>query len=122
MTIAIDGPGAVGKNVVGSLLAKKLGYRFLDTGAMYRALTWQALQLGIDLEDEVALTRLANETKIDLIPSDDRGCPVAVNGHDVSQEIRREDVERGVSLVSKVAGVRKALAVVEYLYPVGGAR
>ena len=47
-TVAIDGPGAVEKNAVGSLLAKGLGYRFVDTGAMYRALTWRALQLGIE--------------------------------------------------------------------------
>ena len=50
--VAIDGPGAVGKNAIGILLAKKLGYRFVDTGAMYRALTWQAIQRGIDLNDE----------------------------------------------------------------------
>ncbi len=110
-TITIDGPGAVGKNTVGVLLAKRYDYLFLDTGAMYRALTWQALQLGVGLEDEEALTRLAVETEITLISSesDDGHCPVLVNGRDVSAETRREDVEKGVSLVSKVAGVREEL-------------
>src|SRR3989304_1462152 len=104
--IAIDGPGAVGKNVIGSLLAKRLGYRFLDTGAMYRALTWQALQLGIDLSDEEALGRLAAGIEIDLVPaaSDDGRCLVFVNGRDVSSETRGEEVEQGVFLAAKGAG------------------
>lgn len=111
LTITIDGPGAVGKNTIGILLAKHFGYLFLDTGAMYRALTWHALQLGIDLEDEKELTKLAEKTKITLISSnsDDGCCPVLINGYDVSAQTRHEDVEKGVSLVSKVAGVRRAL-------------
>jgi len=111
LTMTIDGPSAVGKNTIGILLAKHFGYRFLDTGAMYRALTWEALQRGIGLEDEEALTGLANETEITLMSStsDDGHCPVLVNGVDVTAETRRDDVEKGVSLVSKVAGVRKAL-------------
>lgn len=110
-TITIDGPGAAGKNTIGILLAKRYGYPFLDTGAVYRALTWQALQLGIGLEDEEALTKLALETEITLLSSksDDGHCPVLVNGRDVSAETRREDVEKGVSLVSKVPGVREEL-------------
>ena len=110
-TMTIDGPSASGKNAIGILLAKRFGYRFLDTGAMYRALTWEAFQKGVDLENEEALTRLANDTEITLMSStrDDGHCPVLVNGVDVSAETRREDVEKGVSLVSKVAGVRQAL-------------
>ncbi|MEE8470365.1 MAG: (d)CMP kinase [Dehalococcoidia bacterium] len=111
MTIAIDGPGAVGKNTIGILLAKRLGHLFLDTGAMYRAMTWRALQLGIDLNDDEALTEMAADTEIDLMSSasDDGQCPVLVNGRDVSLETRSEEVERGVSLVSKVSGVRQAM-------------
>lgn len=109
--VAIDGPGAVGKNVIGGMVAKRLGYRFLDTGAMYRALTWQALQLSIDLSDEEALSELAAEMEIDLasVASNDERCLVFINGRDVSHETRHEEVEKGVSLVAKVAGVRQAL-------------
>jgi len=112
-TIAIDGPVAVGKSVVGSLLAKSLGYRFLDTGAMYRALTWKALQLGIDLNDEEALSKLAAETEINITSagSDDGCCLILINGRNVSPETRREEVEKSVSLVARVAGVRKAMVV-----------
>jgi len=110
-TIAIDGPVAVGKNAVGSLLAERLKYRFLDTGAMYRALTWKAIGLGLDLEDEEALGELAVETEIDLVAPEGNSShgSVLVDGQDVSSEIRREEVERGVSPVSKVARVREEL-------------
>ena len=109
-TVAIDGPGAVGKNAVGSMLAKRFGYRFVDTGAMYRALTWQAIQLGIDLADEEALARLATEVDINLVPTENSGYPlISINGHDVSHDIRQDSVEKGVSLVAKVAGVRQVL-------------
>lgn len=110
-TIAIDGPGAVGKNTIGILLARRLGYRFLDTGAMYRALTWHVLQCGIDLSDEEKLSKIAAESEIDLTSSgsNDGHCLVLVNGRDVSLDTRREEVERGVSLVAKVAGVRRAM-------------
>jgi cytidylate kinase len=115
VTIAIDGPGAVGKSAIGSLLAQRLGYRFLDTGAMYRALTWLALELGIDLEDEKALEELALEASIELASEG-----VMVGGRDVSPDIRREEVERGVSLVSKVAGVRRALVAKQRQMAQGG--
>lgn len=104
-TIAIDGPVAVGKSSVGKLLAQRLGYRFIDTGAMYRALTWKALKLGIDLEDEQGLAQLAAETRIDLAHNGE----VFVDGQKVTEAIRSRQVEGGVSLVSKVAGVRQAL-------------
>jgi cytidylate kinase len=114
-TIAIDGPVAVGKSAIGSLLARRLGYRFVDTGAMYRALTWLALELGIDLEDEKALEELALEASIELASEG-----VMVGGRDVSPDIRREEVERGVSLVSKVAGVRRALVAKQRQMAQGG--
>ena len=114
-TIAIDGPGAVGKSAIGSLLAQRLGYRFLDTGAMYRALTWLALELGIDLEDEKALEELALGASIELAAE-----AVMVAGRDVTSDIRREEVERGVSLVAKVAGVRRALVAEQRQMAQGG--
>ncbi len=114
-TIAIDGPVAVGKSVIGSLLAQRLGYRFLDTGAMYRALTWLALELGVDLEDEKALEELALGASIELAAEG-----VMVGGRDVSLDIRREEVERGVSLVAKVGGVRRALVAKQRQMAQGG--
>lgn len=91
--VAIDGPVAVGKSTVGKLVAQKLGYDFIDTGMMYRALTWLALKLGLDIEDEAALSKLAAETRIE----------------DVTGDLHHPEVEAKVSEVSKVAGVREAL-------------
>jgi cytidylate kinase len=107
LTIAIDGPAACGKTTVGKLLARRLGYRFIDTGAMYRALTWEALRLGVDIEDEGALSDLAQKTKMEL-PSDGSD-GIVVNGHYVNNELRSPEVDFGVSPVAKVAGVRKVL-------------
>lgn len=106
-TIAIDGPAACGKTTVGKLLAKKLGYRFIDTGAMYRALTWEALRLGVDIEDEDALGKLAEGTKMELPRSGGDG--IVVNGRYINNELRSSEVDFGVSPVAKVAGVRNVL-------------
>lgn len=115
-TIAIDGPVAVGKSTIGRMLAQRLGYRYVDTGMMYRALTWKAISLNIDLEDEERLSRLAESTSIDLAPLD----KVLVDGDDVTSGIRDPDVERGVSLVAKVAGVREALVEQQQALAQGG--
>lgn len=117
-TIAIDGPVASGKSTVGRRLAQNLGYRFVDTGAMYRALTCEAVRLGTDLDDEVALARLAQDTAIDIESSE--GNRVIVNGRDVTAELRSDAVERGVSPVSKVAGVRTVLVKKQQAMAVGG--
>jgi cytidylate kinase len=106
-TIAIDGPAACGKTTVGRLLAQKLGYRFVDTGAMYRALTWEALRIGVDIEDEDALGRLAAGTKMELPSNGDDG--IIVNGRYINSELRSPEVDFGVSPVAKVANVRKVL-------------
>ncbi len=103
--VTIDGPVAAGKTTIGRLLAQRLGYRFIDTGAMYRALTWKALRLNTDLNDEEALSRLAEGTRVEFTPSE----KVLVDGHDVTRGIQSSDVEASVSVVSKVAGVRKVL-------------
>lgn len=118
-TIAIDGPVAVGKNAVGSLLAQRLGYRFIDTGAMYRALTLAALERRIDLEDEKALGKLAAETRIDLVQGED-GYLVFVDGQEVTQDLRQEGVEKGVSPVAKVGPVREALVAEQQRMAQGG--
>jgi cytidylate kinase len=114
-TIAIDGPLAVGKSTIGSFLAQRLGYRFFDTGAMYRALTWLALKLGVNLEDEKALEELALKADIELEPQG-----ALINGHDVSLNLRDPEIENGVSLVAKVAGVRRVLVAKQQQLAQGG--
>ena len=110
-TIAIDGPVASGKTTVAKLLSRELGYRFLDTGIMYRAVTWLALERGVDLDGSEALGRLARETSIDLPVGQDNGDSgvVTVDGRKVSQELREPQVDRAVSLVSMSRDVRGAL-------------
>ena len=108
--IAIDGPVASGKTAVGLRLARELGYRLVDTGMMYRAVTWLALRRGVDVEDEAALTALAEAARIELgQPSANGGATIRVDDTDVTAELRSPDVDRNVSFVSRVAGVRRAM-------------
>jgi len=111
--IAIDGPAASGKSTLGHRLAGALGYLFFDTGVMYRAVTWLALQRGLDMDDEAAITALSNEVQIDVRPpskADGRACDVLADGVDVTWETRRPEVDANVSQVSAYKGVRQALA------------
>jgi len=102
--IAIDGPVASGKSAVGGTVARKLGYRFVDTGMMYRAVTWQALERGIDTDDQAALAKLAEDVSIEV--AEDR---VLIDGVDISDRLRSQRVGERVSLVSRVQGVRTAM-------------
>jgi cytidylate kinase len=111
--IAIDGPAASGKSTLGHKLARALGYLYFDTGVMYRAVTWLALRQGIDINDEMAITELAESTKIDVRSpsvSDGRAYDVVVDSQDITWQIRRPEVDANVSPVSVYAGVRKALS------------
>ena len=111
-TIAIDGPAASGKSTIGGLLAERLGYVYLDTGVMYRAVTWAALQRGVSIDDESGVTALAEQLQIDVIrPSvdDGRQYTVLADGVDITWEIRSPAVDHGVSPVSVYPGVRAAL-------------
>jgi len=111
--IAIDGPAASGKSTLGKRLANDLDYLYFDTGVMYRAVTWVAIQRGVSLEDETALTDLAESVKIDVRPpsrEDDRDYDVLVEGEDITWEIRRPEVDANVSVVSAYPGVRRALS------------
>jgi len=111
--IAIDGPAASGKSTIGKRLADELGYLFFDTGVMYRAITWLALQRGVDMRDEAAITDLAESVPIDVQPpskNDGRACDVIVEDVDITWETRRPEVDANVSVVSAYAGVRRALS------------
>jgi len=115
-TIAIDGPSASGKSSVGYLVAERLGYLFLDTGATYRALTWLALQRRVHLEDEEGLVRLAAQVDMNLGPPAAESCErctIWVDGEDLTGVLRQPEVERGVSLVSRVPQVRRAMVAVQ---------
>jgi cytidylate kinase len=102
--VAIDGPAGAGKSTVARRLAARLGFRYLDTGAMYRALTWLALERGVDVDDEEALASIAREHEIAI--EDDR---VVVGGDDVTGEIRTVRIDRVVSSVARHPAVRKVL-------------
>jgi cytidylate kinase len=110
--IAIDGPAASGKSTLGRRLADALGYLFFDTGVMYRAVTWLALQAGTDVNNEAAITALAMSTQIEVLPAskpDGRVCDVIVEGRDITWAIRDSDVDANVSKVSTYRDVRRAL-------------
>jgi cytidylate kinase len=112
LTIAIDGPAASGKSTVAGLLAARLGYLYLDTGVMYRAVTWAALDRDIAISDEAAVGRLAETLLIEVRPPsvpDGRQYDVLADGVDVTWRIREPDVNMQVSPVSAYRGVRAAL-------------
>jgi CMP/dCMP kinase len=114
--IAIDGPAGSGKSTLGENLAKRLGYLYFDTGVMYRAVTLAALERGIPIEEEQAVTRMTGKLNLDVLPpsiQDGRAYDVILDGQDVTWEIRRSDVEANVSQVSAYPGVRQALAAAQ---------
>jgi cytidylate kinase len=106
LVIAIDGPAGAGKSTVARLVAKRLGYLYLNTGAMYRAVTWKALQEGTDLEDEDALVELAKRCEIAF---EDNGGSVILNGVDVSHQIKFPEVDRNISTVVKFPRLREIM-------------
>lgn len=115
LKIAIDGPAGAGKSTVAHLVAQKLNYLYIDTGAMYRAVTWLALEKNVDLQDGLAIASTARKSKIKLAP----GClepgqtvakpRVFVDDHDVTRAIREPRVGELVSPVSAFSAVRKLL-------------
>lgn len=108
LRIAIDGPAAAGKSTVAKIVAGKLSYLYIDTGAMYRSLTYKALKLNIDLHDEDELKELLAQTEITLEPTDD-GQIVYVDGEDVTDEIRQAAVTNSVSHVAVHSQVREEM-------------
>ena len=112
IAIAIDGPAASGKSTVGASVAAHLGYVYVDTGAMYRAVTWAVLERDIAVTDEAAMAALAEQLPLDITnegPADGRQYTVLAAGRDVTWDIRQPRVNAAVSPVSACAGVRAAL-------------
>ncbi len=105
MIVAIDGPAGAGKSTVARALAERLGFRYLDTGAMYRALTWLAMQRSLDLGDAEGLAQLARENPV-LFSQDDR---VSIAGTDVTSSIRETRVDRMVPVVARHSAVREVM-------------
>ncbi|HAF10019.1 MAG TPA: (d)CMP kinase [Chloroflexi bacterium] len=111
-TVAIDGPAGAGKSTIGALVAERLGYLFLDTGAMYRAVALAAMRRGIDPDDGEKLSDLVTTVRIMIGPptkQDGRAYTVLLDGNDVTWEIRSADIDRIVSQVARVSGVRDAM-------------
>ena len=104
MVVAIDGPAGAGKSTVARALADRLGFRYLDTGAMYRALTWLALERGVDLNDGAALGELAQDSPISF-----DGDQVLIAGEDVADAIRQAEIDRVVSSVARHPEVREVM-------------
>lgn len=109
LVIAIDGPAGAGKSTTAKELALRLGYKYIDTGAMYRAVTLLALEDGISMEAEKELTELAVRAEINFAPLQKEQNIVFLNGRDVTEEIRSTPINENVSLVAKIPGVREAL-------------
>jgi len=111
-TIAVDGPAASGKSTIGGLLAERLGYLYFDTGALYRAITWLALERGLGIGDEEAIVALAQAAQITITRptvQDGRQYTVYADSRDITWEIRSPEVDAHVSPVSAYPGVREAL-------------
>jgi len=109
LKIAIDGPAGAGKSTVAKEVAKKLNFLYIDTGAIYRAVTLAALNRNIDLKDEKSLTALAKNMKIEMVPDSKKLFRIYAEGRDISGEIRKPEVSRNVSLVAKIPAVRENL-------------
>jgi len=110
LVIAMDGPAGVGKSTVGQFVAKKLGYHFINTGEMYRALTWKALEEGVDVDDQEAVVRLARRLKWEFRPAGGgTTLKTFIDGQGVTLQIRQERVSRNSSAVAANPGVRRFL-------------
>jgi CMP/dCMP kinase len=119
ISIAVDGPAAAGKSTVAKIVAEKFSYIYIDTGAMYRAITYKAQMANINLEDEGALFQLLINTKIELFPGDN-GQLVYIDGKDVTNEIRSSDVTNYVSIVAKHKLIREEMVKRQQEFAVNG--
>jgi len=108
MIIAIDGPAGSGKSTIAKLVAKRLNYRYIDTGAMYRAVAWTAQKKGLSLTDETAMAELARSLKIEFVPGAD-GQSVLVDGENATTHLKNETVGKGAATVAAQKSVREVL-------------
>lgn len=106
--VTIDGPAGAGKSTVARRVAAELGFRFLDTGAMYRAATWRAMHTGVDLDDPEALAASTCAMRLEM-PDEDGQSRVIVDGHDVTEAIRSPEVTRVIWKVDQIPAVRERL-------------
>ena len=109
MIISIDGPAGAGKSTVARCLAKQLGFVYLDTGAIYRALTLKALEENIDLKDTAQVVLMSKNTNLAISNNNDGSIKIILDGKDVSQKIRSPQVNQHVSFVAKIKGVREQM-------------
>jgi cytidylate kinase len=114
--ITVDGPAGSGKSTIAKLLSKELGLKYIDTGAMYRAITLLALRNNINCNDEESILRLARKSKIELDSNpldENKYTVIKLNGIDVTNEIRSKEVGAAVSIVSKLSRIRKHLVNIQ---------
>lgn len=109
MIITIDGPAGSGKSTVSKTVAERLGILYVDTGAMYRALTLKALDKGLDLKDENSLVNMAKDTKIELLYDKDNKLTVFLDKKDVSKRIRTSELTKNIKFIAGIPGVRKEM-------------
>jgi cytidylate kinase len=115
LIVAIDGPSGAGKGTVARALAERLGYRHIDTGAMYRALAWKGLHDGVDLTDEAATAALGERATFDV-----EGGRIGIDGHDVKTAIRTPEIDKAAAAVARHPAVRRVLVARQRSYGEGG--
>jgi cytidylate kinase len=114
MIVTIDGPAGAGKSSAAKLLARRLGFEFLDTGAMYRAVTWAALRGGVDLTDRHALETLVSNMQLDMSPG-----RVALNGEDITGMIRAKEITNASGAIASSPAVRRRLVEMQQTIALG---
>lgn len=113
IAVAIDGPMGSGKSTLAREVARRLGFRYVDTGAMYRAVAVAALSRGVSPDDAQALTRIAQDMRLAIEPAPDGTTRVSVDAEDITAELRSVEVNRVVSRIARAPGVREALGKIQ---------